>query len=300
VSTSGRLLTQASQTGATAKPDLTEQFFDRIRAQASKSLQLTSLLEALFPVVKRKGFSIPQQYFKKWFEEARICHPDCFDRYFFLTLPSDVLSHSDLDALLNATNSVEEFVRLVSDFHKRGIDLSALELFEPYVEKMPIDNGTHFIQGLMDISDVYGKKTEGFTLLRPVDYFARLAVVFLRRLNFDERADVLLKCNKRNGGLSLFVHLLASDEQRREGVSADILFQDQDFHELKSAFVAKLEKEAEEQPEHFIERENLISLLYRWKLWGATGSAVNWVNAQIVHPVSVFQIFKCMYSKRNS
>ncbi|WP_222860857.1 hypothetical protein, partial [Yersinia ruckeri] len=145
-----------------------------------------------------------------------------------------------------------------------------------FTVEVPLDNGSTYIKGILDIGEKIDHETTGFTFFSSNTHAARLVVWFLRRIDdLKERGELLLSCFKASNGISIVEHILHSDEKCREKSDTDQILQDIEFVLLKAEFVKKLDDMSVNSPDELLSNEHLVSFLYRWKRWGDEAKVID-------------------------
>ena len=171
--------------------------------------------------------------------------------------------------MLSLTADSDRLSSFILSLKERGILKNALSQFESFTDEVPLENGSEYIKGVLDIGDQIDHESIGFTMFSSNTHAVRLVVWFLRRIDdLEERGKLLLECFKASKGLSIVEHILQGDENRREKADADQILRDEEFELLKAEFVKKLDEMSENAPSELLSNEHLVSFLYRWRRWG--------------------------------
>lgn len=273
------------------------------KASPNKRDAVKEIVEQLFPTIEwaLRGTLYSGEFARTWLREMRVCHPSNFDKYFQFSIPSGELSNSDLREMLDLTSDSEKFSEFILSLKERGILKNALSQFESFTVEVPLDNGSAYIKGILDIGDKIDHETTGFTFFSSNTHAVRLVVWFLRRIDdLKERGELLLSCFKASNGISIVEHILYSDEKRREKSDTDQILQDIEFDLLKAEFVKKLDDMSVNSPDELLSNEHLVSFLYRWKRWGDEDKVIDWLKLQTQSAEGCITLLKKFVSKSSS
>lgn len=156
-----------------AKAPLTKVHDPRLKTPSTETeirARVEALIEAAQPNSKEHAREIIRQLFPEvahilgattssggdehyLFRELRACHPDVFDRYFYLAIPERDLSQADLNAILAVTGNRDQLVALFDDLKKRDLLTTALDRLEAYKQEIDLANAVPFVTALFDIGD---------------------------------------------------------------------------------------------------------------------------------------------------
>ncbi|MCG7539757.1 P-loop NTPase fold protein [Pseudoalteromonas sp. OF7H-1] len=273
------------------------------KASDGKRDPVKEMVEQLFPTIEWAlgGTRYSGDFANTWLKEMRVCHPSNFDKYFQFSIPSGELSNSDLQEMLSLTEDSDRFSSFILSLKERGILKNALSQFESFTDEVPLENGSTYIKGILDIGDQVDHESTGFTMFSSNTHALRLVVWFLRRIDdLEERGKLLLKCFKASTGISIVEQILQGDENRREKSDADQILQDGEFELLKAEFVNKLDEMSAHSPSELLSHEHLVSFLYRWKRWGDEDKVIDWLKLQTTSAEGCLTLLKRFVSKSSS
>lgn len=254
------------------------------KASINKKNLVKEMMEYLFPTIEStlKGVIYSIDFQRTWLREMRICHPSNFEKYFLFSIPIGELSNSDLQEMLHLTASSEKLSSFILLLKERGILKNALSQFESFTNEIPLDNGSAYIKGILDIGDLIDHESTGFTFFSSNTHATRLVVWFLRRIDdMEQRGKLLLDCFKSSDGLSIVEHILQSEENRRQKADSAQTLRDDEFELIKLEFVKKLDEMSANSPDKLLNHEHLVSFLYRWKRWGDESKVIHWLELQV-------------------
>jgi predicted KAP-like P-loop ATPase len=273
------------------------------KASDDKQEAVKEMVVQLFPTIEWAlgGTHYSGDFANTWLKEMRVCHPSNFDKYFQFSIPNGELSNSDLQEMLSFTADSDRFSSFILSLKERGILKNALSQFESFTDEVPLENGSAYIKGILDIGDQVDHESTGFTMFSSNTHAVRLVVWFLRRVDdLEQRGKLLLECFKASNGISIVQHILQGDENRREKSDADQILQDGEFELLKAEFVKKLDEMSSSSPNELLTHEHLVSFLYRWKHWGDKNKVIDWLKLQTQTAEGCLTLLKRFVSKSSS
>ena len=235
--------------GEDSTPDVINGILDK--SSPDKQEYVKEMVEQLFPTIEWAlgGTHYSGDFANTWLREMRVCHPSNFDKYFQFSIPSGELSNSDLQEMLSLTADADRFPSFILSLKERGILKNALSQFESFTDEIPLENGSTYIKGIIDIGDQVDHESIGFTMFSSNTHAVRLVVGFLRRIDdLEERGKLLIECFKASNGISIVEHILQGDENRRKKSDADQILRDEEFEQLKAEFVKKLDEMSVNSP----------------------------------------------------
>lgn len=298
------IFTKNGSDGYGRSKESTETVINRILEKASneKRESVKEMLKQLFPTIEwALGGTHYSGAFNTWLREMRVCHPNNFDKYFQFSIPSGELSNSDLQEMLRLTANSDNFSSFILSLKERGILKNALAQFESFTDEVPLENGSAYIKGILDIGDQVDHESIGFTMFSSNTHAVRFVVWFLRRIDdLEGRGKLLLKCFKESKGISIVEQILQGEENRREKLDADQILRDEEFELLKVEFVKKLDEMSVNSPHELLSDENLVSFLYRWKRWGDENKVIEWLKSQTQDAEGCLALLKRFASKSSS
>jgi len=273
------------------------------KATNNKRESVKVMVEQLFPTINWAlgGTHYADDFASTWLREIRVCHPSNFDKYFQFSIPRGELSNSDLKEMLSLTDDSARFSSFILSLQEREILKNALSQFESFTDEIPLENGSSYIKGILDIGDQVDHESTGFTMFSSNTHAARLVILFLRRIDDqEERGKLLLERFKESSGISIVEHILQGEENRREKSDADQILRDEEFELLKEEFVKKLDDMSENNSGELLSHEHLVSFLYRWKRWGNENKVIDWLELQIQTVEGCITLLKGFVRKSSS
>jgi hypothetical protein len=254
------------------------------KATDGKKEIIKRLLQQLFPDIgliinSIDGHSL--SFDGAMLKEMRICHYSNYDKYFQFAIPDGDVSNSDLKEMLSLTSEAIKLSSFILSLKERGIIENGLARLFACTEDIPIENGYEYLKGLLDVGDIVGHSSYGYTYFDSHSYLVSSVIQFLRRIdNVDNRSALLLRCFKDSKGISVVERILQKDENHRTKSIDEIIFSDFHFDLLKNEFVYKLEYMADNSPLNLIGDDHFASFLFRWQRWGDADKLLSWLYLQ--------------------
>lgn len=241
------------------------------------SIPVKKILLELFP---ETSVAFADQYYSKSVPNSRelrlnqrICSEDCFETYFMLTVPSEYLSNTQMNVILDFKD--EDLLKSkLAELNKEHKITYFMDRLIDYTHKVSLDRAKFIIKVLFDIADtfddgnpVYGRYGIEFQI------WAFTLEILKKMTNTNERFIFLYDVIS-NASQSLFqsvYEITHHDTQaNRFGQKADSpeskLLVDKDLDKLEELGKEKIEKWANE--EKLIYAKRLAYILERWKEWG--------------------------------
>lgn len=296
------LTKNSSHSGTTERERITAEVKNiTSKSSTGKKKYIEQLISSLFPSVEWVFGGPHYSDNSAWLRDMRIGHPTHFDKYFQFSLSEDELSNSDLQKMIELTADTESFKEFVATLKERGMLKTALEQFEAFVEKIPVENAIPLIQAILDIGDEVDHQAVGFAFFSSHTHLVRTVVYFLRRIQSrEERANIISECFSKSTGFSVVEHLLMGDESRRTKGDSDQIFNDEGFSSLKNHFINKITQIAKDSPDNLLKNSHLASLLYRWERWGSLDDVRSWIKSQIVDTEKCIRFLKSFVRQSSS
>ena len=274
---------------------------DKVSSEKRESVK--KMVRQLFPTVDWAlgGMRYDGGFANTWLREMRICHPSNFDKYFQFSIPNGELSNSDLQEMLSLTADSNRLSSFILSLKERNILKNTLSQFEAFTDKIPLENGSTYIKGILDIADYIDNQSIGFTMFSSNTHAIRLVVQFLQRINdFEERGKLLLESFKVSDGLSVIEYILQHEENCRKNSEPSRILRDNEFEDLKTEFVKKLDEMSINSPNDLLSNEHLVSFLYRWKRWGKENIVTDWLKLQTETTAGCINLLRRFVGKSSS
>ncbi|MBN2310662.1 MAG: hypothetical protein JXR94_16945 [Candidatus Hydrogenedentes bacterium] len=239
------------------------------------------ILRQLFPAAERLlgGPTYGSEFEDRWYRELRVCHPQIFDRYFYLAIPEGDVSQSDIQRIMDLAGDRERLASQFRSLKERGLLAAMLNRLEAYKEKIDIAHAVPFTTAIMDIGDDLPDDDSIFTGPGSVLHAVRIILWYLlQEPDPAKRATSLSQAIQATEGLYLPVRMIASEcdsEGRRKAPSICLVEADQ-LPGLKGLGREKLEEAARKGT--LRENARLESLLWQWAECGRIEEVRAWLN----------------------
>lgn len=248
-------------------------------ATETRQPNVRKILQVLFPSTIRHfefEFYTPSGDEDDWYKALRVCHPEVFDRYFQLVLPTQGIRQADIDAVLAELGAKDRLVAVLNQLADRGMLDSFLDRFDSYKTDIPSDNCLSFITSLFDVCDRLSFEEIGRFEIRSDIFAVRIVWWALKKLPGSiERVDCLCGAMARTSGVFLPVSIASEIEDEKESIV--------DASDMPSLTLAALEIIRSAAVDGRLQNQKRLGyLLYRWMKWGDANEVREWVE-ELVH-----------------
>ena len=244
------------------------------------------IVEGIFPSINNAHageHGIDGQYSQGWLKDARVCHPNMFDRYFALAVDEGEVAQTELDQLIDESGDPPGFFKRMRALQDRGLMNLAFEHLDASKDTLPLQNMTALIQALSDLSDSFPPTGTGMFDTETRMMAARLIYFgLIREKNESQRLKVLVDGFTKSSGTLLPVFVTSLQERRKpeSNRERDYLVNESDWSVLRDLSLKKISEAAESglmttHPEASV-------LLWRWYDWDPTAARL-WISKQIVN-----------------
>lgn len=250
-------------------------------ASEARTEQVRQILQDLFPPISNAYEDGTSAHSNQWLRDARVCHPDLFDRYLALSVKESELAQSELDRLIDSSGDVENFTNILRQLQKRSLLKAAFDHLEAHKEHLPLKNMPSIIQALSDISDDFPASEPDMFEPEMRMTAARLIYFGLRKeKNEQTRASILIEAFRLSSGTLLPVFETSLQERRNEAgrEGHEYLVSESDWTTLRELCLTKIKKIADDG--QLVGHSHAAMLLWRWSDWGLNG-ARSWIAEQI-------------------
>ncbi len=242
------------------------------------------LIEGIFPSINSShaGESgIEGQYLQGWLKDARVCHPNMFDRYFALAVDEGEVAQTELDQLIDESGDPSGFFKRMRALQDRGLMNLAFEHLDACKDTLPLQNMTALIQGLSDLSDSFPPTGTGMFDTATRGMAARLIYFgLIREKDQSQRLNVLVDGFTKSSGTLLPVYVTSLQERRKSESNRerDYLVSESDWSVLRCLSLNKISEAAESGS--MMRHPEASVLLWRWHDWDPTAARL-WISKQI-------------------
>lgn len=247
------------------------------------------VLELTFPPIAgayegENGVSRDQQ---EWLRQARVCHPDLFEKYFTLVVPKDDLSQAELDRLIASTKTRDGFVSECWALRSRGLLQVAFERADAFRSDIPLDSMPALLRALSDLSDEFAEPIpgSGFISFDALTIAWRLVYFGLRReKDKAKRFEIIRNAFKDSDGILLPLDIVQIEERskERENRGFEYLLEEKDLPALRKICLAKVRSVAKSGALRKHPRAD--DVLFRWGALTSVDEIRKWLAAQIGTP----------------
>ncbi|MCK4504645.1 MAG: AAA family ATPase [Candidatus Aegiribacteria sp.] len=238
----------------------------------------------LFPVLKNyedrpAGFQNVSIQMDLWFKDIRICHPDCFDRYFQLTIPSNQISHSLVTRLIDSVSDISKFEQVIYEIENRELLEQAIDRLRYYVKD--IHSGTYpgFLMNLMYLGDrVSCIREEAFAQ----SSFSTLGWIFRTNLN-DKRKDIRMRSNEvqhafsNSSSVALMASVIIQEHYLRQKEEDHYLLNSNTLECIEKELLKRLQSISIKDKNRLLAIPALVSVLKFWFDSGGEEQLRDWV-----------------------
>ena len=253
--------------------------FDEVmeRAQSQNKEQLIDLLSRLFPKLD-SNMGYGSDWMEDWRRESRICHPELFDIYFMLALPTGEIPKSEITSVLDLASDKEAFKTAMIRLKDDGKVVRYLELMEDYTKDLIKEEYIlNIVSVLMDIGDSFPESKEGmFDFDTPIRILRIIHQLVLRFDTQDGRFRIIKQAiEEAESSIYTIVQKVGvlgqehgkvtnKTEEQLKTMDAREINADQ-LNELEKIAVTKIIKWADAGL--LDKHPHLLSILYSWPRW---------------------------------
>lgn len=238
------------------------------------------ILTQVFPPVSWvfSNVRFTSDYSDSWYRAHRACHPDVFDKYFYLTIPEGELSHEEVERIVELAGDRQGFASELRATGKRNLLGVAIDRLEAYKETISLDHAISFITAMFDTGDELPVGQVGLTEIPPDLHAARIVYWYLKREpEISKRQEILIRCIEQTTGIYLacFVVALEGDKVKEGRDQRERLADDPGVKRLQELCVSKIRQAATSGA--LSGNPRLGQLLGFWLAWSTGDEARSWV-----------------------
>jgi predicted KAP-like P-loop ATPase len=284
------------------KQEVIEEAISQILSAASSETrgQVSSVLHNLFPPLLSafSGEGGVSRHRDEWLREARICHPDLFDKYFTLVVADDDLSQAELDELIECSADGKRFETFCQALESRNLLKTALDRLDAFKGEIPLENMPALIEGLCNIADRFPPRVPAVFGTDMGGTAWRLVYFGLRREpDAKKRFEVLSQAFARSAGIALQLMIVDRDERigDRSANGHQFLTEEGDLKILKDRCVSKLR--AALARDEFKRSPRIQQFLWRLGEWASISEVQAWIKTQLVDGKSAAWLLSILLSE---
>lgn len=244
----------------------------------SKTPVVKELLIQLFPHIEQYfGGTSYSGYHDAWLKSLRVCHHSHFDKYFYLQIPSDSFSQSEINNLLNNIHDRKKLENQLMIYQEEGRLKNMLFLFNSYLSEIPDHNVRYYISALINFSDhvVNGSSLWGLDESMHI-YFQIISL--LKRFDINKRCELLESSIIDSEGISILHMILFEEEKKQAEDPKECFITPEILQKLISVFISRINEQASTNPLKLLKNKNIGTMLYRWEEWGDKEDLKKWLS----------------------
>jgi predicted KAP-like P-loop ATPase len=254
------------------------------RSSSDDLSKLTDFLERIFPRLGSVygGTSYGNDWMASWRLASRVCHPDLFDVYFMLALPSGEVPKGEIESVLSLADNKEAFTLALQNLVEDKKILRYLELMEDYTDEgIPEDLIPNIVTVLMDIGDTFPDSKSGrFDFGTPMKLLRIIKQLSMRYDSQEERYQLIRAAIlEARGSIYTLVYKVAllDQEHGRFNTKTEEPKKPESELEVSTIQLDDLEEITLKIVEDWatsgrlVGHRHLISILYSWRRWTGEG-----------------------------
>lgn len=259
---------------------ITKQAVEAILEHASKDRAeaVREIMKQLFPPIEwiLGGNHYGESFTDQWYRELQVCHPDVFDRYFFLTIPEGDISQADLERVLHSASDTKlataEFISLKQ---KGLLDITLIRL-EAYKQEIDITHAVPFITTLFNIGEELSPNSRGMFELDSSTHVVRIIHWYLiTEPDKERRASIVGEALQASSGLSMPIQFIETESYEK----TDSILEASHLPALQQVCVERIRAAAKNG--RLASNPFLGSILYQWQKWSSAEESKKWVATLI-------------------
>ncbi len=259
------------------------------------------ILTELFPAAEWAVTGVQQGTNRdRLLAERRVSHPDMFDFYFQMAVPSTSISKGEIEQIVqSASRDKGTLTEALRDLRNRSLLREFLNHLQALSSQIPQGREDIVIGALFDIGDELEAQVE-----RMLDVSDTLRSEFiiedlLRRLPEDRRLHVLEQAVADAEGIALPATFVRFELHARG--RGDAAIGDKDgLRSLGETIAGRISQRAAEGT--LTDNRHLVELIVCWQDFGAPGDAASWAEQQARTPQGLLRLFRAFkgYARSDS
>lgn len=250
-------------------------------ASPANRSRIKEILAQLFPQIGWVfgGSTYGSDFYEGWFRELRICSPERFDTYFYLSIAETNISQADLERIVALAGDRGKLVAELRALGKRGLLGITVDRLEAYKQEISLQFAVPFVTALFDIGDDLPEEQPGGAFISPEMHVYRIIYWYLKQEEKPaERLNILAQSIKAATGLAMPVMLVSfeSDTDRQKKSPTSFLVDASNVKQLQDACLEKIHETAASGLLYTNRR--LAFILYHWHDWAGDEEPRNWVG----------------------
>jgi hypothetical protein len=231
------------------------------------------LLKELFP---QQSQLLSPSAMKSFYRARRIAHPDFFDRYFALSIPSDQLSPIDQEVLIASTIDPDSFVETaeaIIESKRTSSLITTLSANEARLAK----HAESALKSLFGIERLL-PLNRAIDFQKPERTVAWIAKGVLENLSLTERIELLDRILPHAGGIYLAVFLVHVIERENSTFFVDSTNHSEATSRTRQETIQRFRGSAARlleatPPQQLLSHVFAITIMFRWSEWDEKGFA---------------------------
>ncbi|MBI2254909.1 MAG: hypothetical protein HYU58_09855 [Proteobacteria bacterium] len=251
------------------------------KATKERKAAATQIVRYLFPEIDWAfEFGVDYTNGDEWSGQRRLCVPEYFDRYFYLSIPDFDISTSELNQLIEQTADAGKFRTHLDQLHTRGLRSIALSRLDSRKTEIPLVNAHAFLPALMSIGEV-ADDTPNWLAITEFDHCWRIVYWYLlREADPAARAALLFSATNLSKALCVPSRLILNElERQRKGSSKEReLISGNLLDDMKDRWLEMISLAAYADPIGFCFRSHAGYLISAWKRIGGDAVVSAWAE----------------------
>jgi predicted KAP-like P-loop ATPase len=269
-----------ADTGEAAQEREIRKIVDKAPEQNRK--QVEQILKQVFPPASWVfgGSRYGHNFSDIWFRQHRACHPDVFDKYFYMAIPEGDVSHEELEKIVSLAGDRVGLVNELRALGQRNLLEVAMDRLESYKDTIGLDHAIPFVTALFDLGDELPIGEFGISEIPSDMHAARIVYWYLKQEpRIPRREEILRECIEATTGIYLpaFVVALERDKAREGTDEQSRLADDAGVEHLQEICTLKIRLAATVGA--LAEHPRLGELLSFWQSWSSLDEVREWVRA---------------------
>ena len=251
------------------------------KATEQSTGHVEQILKQVFPPVSWVfgGSHYGVGYSDIWFRQHRACHPDLFDKYFYLAIPEGDLSHEELETIVSLAGDRAGLVNALRAAGQRHLLDVAMDRLESYKETVGLEHALPFVTALFDVGDDLPVGRFGLSETPSDMHAVRIVYWYLKREpSLAQRGKIIAQCINETTGIYLpaFLIALEGDKSKENRDEQSRLVDDDGLKRLQGNCAAKIRQPAVQGT--LLNHPRLSELLGLWQAWAPPEEAREWVR----------------------
>lgn len=246
---------------------------------------IKDICKVLFPQLGRvyANMTYNSSFEQKWRQQKRICSTETFDKYFILGIPKGEISDEEMRTTVARSDDETNLIENLNELFDRKLGKRFLELFEDYINDIPLENCGKTIIALFNIEARIMQEPTMMLSASPELQVARLIFLLLKKMpNRTERKQTIINAINQTSNIFLpvyFVSLITPDSEKGQEsneATVELEFSADDIIELHALCVQKIK--AASTSSEFSKLPRVGTILFRWLRWGNADEVKEYVG----------------------